>query len=243
MTTPSILIVEDEQIVAAGLKKRLQEFGYAVPAMATSGPEAIELAGRIQPDLVLMDIRLEGQMDGIEAAGQIRSRFRLPIVYLTAYSNPEVLNRAKITEPFGYILKPYQERELHVVIETALYKHRMERKLQERERWFVATLTSIGDGVVATDENGCITFMNPMAEILTGWAAGDALGLTVERVFNLVHEETRAPWKRRCARPWPKNGPCPWPITRCWWPEMPLNVPLKIALRRFSMTATPLWGA
>ncbi len=209
MTTPSILIVEDEQIVAAGLKKRLQEFGYAVPAMATSGPEAIELAGRMQPDLVLMDIRLEGQMDGIEAAGQIRSRFRLPIVYLTAYSNPEVLNRAKITEPFGYILKPYQERELHVVIETALYKHRMERKLRERERWFVATLTSIGDGVVATDETGHITFMNPMAEILTGWTAGDALGLNVERVFHLVHEETRVPMETPLRQAMAEKRPVP----------------------------------
>ena len=209
MSTPSILIVEDEQIVAAGLKKRLQEFGYQVAAMATSGQEAIELAGRIHPDLVLMDIRLEGQMDGIEAAGQIRSRFHLPIVYLTAYSNPEVLNRAKITEPFGYILKPYQERELQVVIETALYKHKMERKLRERERWFAATLTSIGDGVVATDENGQVTFMNPMAEVLTGWHADDAVGQTIEAVFHLVHEETRQPMETPLRQAMAEKRPVP----------------------------------
>ena len=131
MKNPSILVVEDEQIVAAGLQRRLQQLGYAVPALAASGIEAVELVGQISPDLVLMDIRLEGPLDGIEAAGQIRTRFHLPVVYLTAYSNPDVLDRAKVTEPFGYILKPFQERELQVVIETALYKHKMERKLQE----------------------------------------------------------------------------------------------------------------
>lgn len=193
MKIPSILVVEDEQIVAAGLRKRLQQLGYDVPGMAASGPEAIELAERYQPNLVLMDIRLEGSMDGIEAAGRIRSRFHLPVVYLTAYSNQEILDRAKVTEPFGYVLKPYQERELHVVIETALYKHQMERKLHERERLVAATLNSIGDGVVATNSEGRITFMNPVAERLTGWQSADAIGQQVESVFSLIHEETRAP--------------------------------------------------
>ena len=191
MKNPSILIVEDEQIVAAGLRKRLQELGYGVPALAATGMEAVQLAERFSPNLVLMDIRLGGEMDGIEAASQIRMRFHLPIVYLTAYSNREVLDRAKVTEPFGYILKPYQDRELQVVIETALYKHMMERKLQERERWFAATLTSIGDGVVATDRDERITFMNPVAEQLTGWNLADARGRSLKDVFVLIHEETR----------------------------------------------------
>ena len=129
-----ILVVEDERIVARSLRKQLTTLGYEVIATVPSGDEAIRQAGKHRPDLVLMDINLEGPMDGVEAAATIRQQFRLPVVYVTAYPNEEVLERAKITEPFGYILKPYEDRELHVVIEAALYKHRMERRQQEREQ-------------------------------------------------------------------------------------------------------------
>ena len=97
-------------------------------------------------------------------AHEIRQRFHLPVVYLTASSNEEILERAKLTEPHGYLLKPYEDRELHVVLEMALYKHRTERKLLERERWLTATLASIGDGVVATDAEGRVAFLNGVAE-------------------------------------------------------------------------------
>src|SRR4051812_47771740 len=137
METHRLLVVEDEQIVAMALRKRLQSLGYHVLATASSGEEAVRLASELRPSLVLMDIQLDGPMDGIEAASHVR-RHGIPVVFLTAYSNREVLERAKITEPYGYILKPYEERELHVVVETALYKHRTERALQERERWVTA---------------------------------------------------------------------------------------------------------
>ena len=113
-------------------------------------------------------------------------QFRLPVVYLTAYSSKEVVERAKTTEPFGYILKPYDERELHVVIETALYKHRMDRRRQEREQWFVATLKSIGDAVITADDQGGITYMNPSAEHLTGRAKRDVLGQPLNKALRLV---------------------------------------------------------
>ncbi|MFH1954289.1 MAG: response regulator [Pseudomonadota bacterium] len=103
-----------------------------MPAVVFSGEETIEKAAEMHPDLVLMDIRLKGEMDGIEAAEQIRARFHIPLVYLTACANGESLQRVKVSEPFGYILKPFEERELHGSIEIALYRHKMERRLKER---------------------------------------------------------------------------------------------------------------
>ncbi len=205
-----ILVVEDERIVARSLRMQLNTLGYEVVASVATGEEAIQQAGILLPDLVLMDINLEGTTDGVAAAAAIRERFQLPVVYLTAYSNKEILDRAKVTEPFGYILKPYEERELHVVIETALYKHQMERRQQERERWFVATLRSVGDAVVATDEEGLVSYMNPLAELLTGWESQDALGKALGVVVRLVHEDTKqsveAPLEQRMQDGTPSTG-------------------------------------
>ena len=127
---PQILIVEDEPIVAADLKVRLELLGCHVVGAVPSGEKAVAMAGQSRPDLVLMDIRLEGRMDGIEAAQEIRRQWRLPVVYLTAYADDTTLERAKVTEPFGYILKPFKERELKTVIEMALYKHRAEEEIR-----------------------------------------------------------------------------------------------------------------
>jgi len=130
MAKAEILVVEDESIVARDLASRLEQLDYAVTALAASGPEAIRKATETLPDLVLMDVRLRGDMDGIEAAQQIRECLSVPVVYLTAYSDENTLQRAKITEPFGYILKPFEEQGLYMTIEMALYKHRMEEELR-----------------------------------------------------------------------------------------------------------------
>jgi signal transduction histidine kinase/DNA-binding response OmpR family regulator len=128
-----ILVVEDESIVAMDIKNRLVRLGYDVPSVAYAGEEAVEKATKICPDLVLMDIMLRGEMDGIEAARLILERLDVPVVYLTAFSDEDTLQRAKITGPFGYIIKPFEDRELHVALEIALYKHRMEKNLKESE--------------------------------------------------------------------------------------------------------------
>lgn len=190
MAKAQILIVEDESIVAKDIQNTLKILGYAVSAVASSGEEAVKKAAETHPDLVLMDIVLGGDMDGVEAAAQIRARFDIPVVYLTAYADDETLQRAKITEPYGYILKPFQERELHTAIEMGLFKHKMERKLKESEQWLATTLKSIGDAVMATDSHGCVTLMNPVAEALTGWKQEDAAGNPLKEVFNIVNEET-----------------------------------------------------
>jgi PAS domain S-box-containing protein len=132
----SILIVEDEQIVAADIHSRLEALGYSVPAIAANGEEALAMAESLRPDLMLMDIVLEGPMDGVETVRQLRQRMDIPVIYLTAYTDEETVQRAKLTEPLGYILKPFDERELRFTIEVALHKHGIERGLREREEQF-----------------------------------------------------------------------------------------------------------
>ena len=124
----NILVVEDERIVAEDIQGSLKKIGYAVIDIVSSGAEAIELAGRLNPDLILMDIVLRGKISGIETAEKIRTLYDLPVVYLTAYADESTLERAKVTEPFGYILKPFSDRELHSTIEMALYNHSMDRR-------------------------------------------------------------------------------------------------------------------
>ncbi len=126
-----ILVVEDEHIVAMGIKRMLKSLGYTVTGVASSGEDAISKAESTFPDVVLMDIMLKGDMDGVEAAREIRERFDVPVVYLTAYSDNKILERAKKTEPFGYIVKPFDEKDLHSSIEIALHRHRKEKETTE----------------------------------------------------------------------------------------------------------------
>ena len=151
------------------------------------------MACSLKPQVVLMDIRLHGPMDGIEAAEAVRRRYDVPVIYLTAHSDPATLERAKISEPFGYILKPFEERELATAIEMALYKHKSERHMREQSEWLRVTLTSIGDAVITCDTDGRVTFLNPVAEALTGWKSDDARELPIQRVFLLVNEDTHQP--------------------------------------------------
>jgi PAS domain S-box-containing protein len=191
MKTARIMVAEDEGLVAKDIETTLQSLGYLVPYVASNANEAIAKAEETRPDLILMDIVMPGEKDGVEAAKEIKNRFRIPVIYLTAYADDETLQRAKITEPFGYILKPFEKRELYTQIEMALYKHALERKLKESEEWFSTTLRSIGDAVIATDKKGIIKFLNPVAEALTGWKKSEVLGKELSHIFKIVDEETR----------------------------------------------------
>ena len=183
MSAVNILVVEDERIVALEIKDTLTHLGYHVVASTSTGEEAVELAESHRPSLVLMDIHLKGEMDGIEAAEQIWGGFQIPVIYLTANADEETLQRAKITEPYGYLIKPFEERELHTTIEMALYRARMERKLEAHRQYLETVLLSIGDAVVVIDKEAKVTFFNPMAELLTGWPADKAVGSPFESVF------------------------------------------------------------
>jgi PAS domain S-box-containing protein len=180
-----ILLVEDEGIIAEDLQTSLEEMGYDIVGIAATGEEAVKKAVKTKPDLVLMDIVLRGEMDGIEAADRIRETVNCPVIYLTAYADDKILERAKSTEPFGYLIKPIQDRELYSNIEMAIFKHEMDAKLRESEAWFSVTFNSIGDAVIASDEAGLVKFMNPVAESVTGWKQSDALGKPLQKVFNL----------------------------------------------------------
>ncbi|HBB32251.1 MAG TPA: hybrid sensor histidine kinase/response regulator [Cyanobacteria bacterium UBA8803] len=191
MARAKILIVEDERIVALSIQTRLEALGYSVTANVGSADAALESIAQNPPDLVLMDIQLKGSVDGIEAANQIRYLFQLPVVYLTAYNNDDTIDRAKLTQPYGYLLKPFESRELCTTIEVAIYKHQMEQQLQQREQWLATTLKSIGDAVIATDPQQLITFMNPVAEALLGCQQAEVLGHDLSDVFHTIHENAR----------------------------------------------------
>ncbi|MDB9336691.1 hybrid sensor histidine kinase/response regulator [Nodularia spumigena] len=190
MKITKIVIVEDEAIVAKDLRNRLQKFGYIVPAMAASGQEAINKSLELCPDLVLMDIRLKGEIDGIQAANEIHKHLDIPIIYLTAYADNKTLERAKITEPFGYLLKPFKQRELQINIEIALTKHKLEKQLKTHQKWVSTLLKSISDGVISSDFEELVTFMNPVAETLTGWKQEEACGRNLSEVFKIANGET-----------------------------------------------------
>jgi PAS domain S-box-containing protein len=183
-----ILVVEDELIIAKGIEKRLKVLGYAVTDTVPSGEEAVAQALETLPDLILMDINLQGGMDGVTAAEQIRSRVDIPIIFLTAYADSTTLARAKISEPFGYIVKPFQDITLTSAIEMALYKHRMESRLRRSEQRLSTTLKSIGDGVIATDRKGAVSFVNTVAENLTGWPHEEAVGRYLQEVFRCLEQ-------------------------------------------------------
>ena len=185
VTAHSVLIVEDERIVAKDLQQTLVGMGYDAYAIAASADEAIARATERCPDVVLMDIRIKGQRDGIEAAEILRREFGVPVIYLTAHSDDATIERAKRTEPHGYLLKPVKSAELRSVIEVSIYKHGMERRLRERERWYSTTLLSIADAVISVDLAANVTFMNPAAESLTGFTAADALGRPARDIVRL----------------------------------------------------------
>ncbi|MCU7490340.1 MAG: PAS domain S-box protein [Ignavibacteria bacterium] len=190
MAKAKIFIVEDESIVALDLKYSLESLGYQVCGIESTAEDGVKKILEAKPQLVLMDIGLEGVTDGITAAAEIKSKLDIPLIYLTANSDEATLNRAKITEPFGYVLKPFDERDLQTTIEMALYKYDAESRLKSNERWFSTTLKSIGDAVITTDLLGKVTFMNVIAEELTGFRLSEALGRPLEEVFHIFNENT-----------------------------------------------------
>ena len=194
-----ILIVEDEVIVAWDIKETLEKLGHTVIDPVVSGAEALGSAVNDSPDLVLMDIRLEGDIDGITAGDEIYQQLKIPIVYLTAHADEFTLARATRTNPFGYIIKPFQSQSLQSTIEVALQRHQVEVAAQNTQACLTNTLNSIGCGIITTDRQGLVTQINPVATALTGYNETAALGQYIGQVFRLIEQ--------RIPRPIRFNGP------------------------------------
>jgi len=193
-----ILIVEDERITAEDLRETLTDLGYTVTASVSSGADAIAQAGENAPDLALMDVRIQGSMDGTETARVLRARFNIPVIYLTAHADSSTVARAKDAEPLGYITKPFQEAALHASIEIALHKHREELKSRGKEDLLAATLRAISEGVVSVDKAETIRLFNPAVEAWTGRPAHEVVGRPVSEVLQAVSAGTGEP----LALPW-----------------------------------------
>jgi PAS domain S-box-containing protein len=186
-----VLVVEDEGLIARDIAGRLEALGHEVVGIASTAEEALEQAAAAE--IVLMDIQIDGPTDGVNAAAQIRERYHIPVVFLTAHTDRATLDRAKLTEPFGYIVKPLAHASLHTSLEIAVYKHRMERQVEEREAWLRATLSSVAEGVIVTDVGGCVLMMNHAAETLTGWIQPKAQGQPISKVMPLIDPDSGAP--------------------------------------------------
>jgi len=176
MVPARILVVEDETIVARDIQQSLTRLGYDVPTTATSGEEAIRKTKEIHPDLILMDIVLRGQMDGVETVRQINRQFDVPVIFLTAYADDSTLERARTTSPAGYMLKPFHPNELRPAIELALHRAQIDRHLKESLRWLVTTVRCMSDAMITTNRCGRLTYLSPAAEALTGWLQQDVMG-------------------------------------------------------------------
>ncbi len=179
MPKANILIVEDEAVVAADLAGKLERAGYRSVGIACDGEDAVETAKALVPDLVLMDIRLAGPIDGIKTAERIQAFRNIPIVYLTAHSDMATLRRAAATEPFGYILKPFEERDVTTQIEIALFKHQAERRLRESEERYRKLVETAMDSIITFDHAGLILSCNAATEHMFGYRIEEMVGRNI----------------------------------------------------------------
>jgi two-component system, cell cycle sensor histidine kinase and response regulator CckA len=186
VSSASVLIVEDESLVAEEIGLRIRQLGYDVCGVVDNAEDACSYVRAMQPDLALMDIQIKGSLSGIDLARRFRHEFDIPVVYLTAHADAATLKEATDTEPFGYLIKPFDKRVLAATLETALRRRSAETKLARTEKFLATTLTSIGDAVIATDGKYRVTFINPVAARLCGCSQAEALGKPVTDVFRVT---------------------------------------------------------
>lgn len=189
---PRILIVEDESIVALDLDNTLTDLGYDVVGRASTADDAVTMAIETKPDIVLMDIMLRGDKNGIVAAHEIRKQIDIPIIYLTAYTDPPIINDAIHTAPYAYLVKPFQGRQIMAAIEMTMYRSKIDLQLRDTRKWLSTTLRSISEAAIAVDIKGQIMYMNHHAEDLTGWNYTTATdNITIDKVFDLIDQTTQ----------------------------------------------------
>ena len=181
----NVLIVEDEALVAMEMQERITHLGYNVSAVVDTAESAVQLALARKPDLIMMDIRLKGAMDGIEAAALIQKSASVPVIFLTAYSGVEYLERAKITEPYGYLLKPVHEEQLESAIKMTMHRHAMDTRRKMGMRVLSAALGALPGGIVVTDPSLTVKYINRKTEELTGATSKSAVGNPISELLRL----------------------------------------------------------
>lgn len=189
MDKVKILVVEDESIVAKDIQATLIRLGYDVPGVASSAQSAFAKLEEFNPDLVFLDIRLKGDLDGIHIAEHIKKTYDIPVIFLTSYVDKNTLDRAKVTEPYGYLVKPFNENDLHTTIETALYKFKKDKEVRQNEQRFANALQNLDDAILITDNECRVTFLNPRAETITGYGNDSGQGVNVFKILKIENEE------------------------------------------------------
>jgi len=228
MAGERILVVEDETQVSDLIQRYLEKAGYSVVACLATGDAAVQEAERLRPDLALMDIHLPGKLDGVAAAEWLHERLSIPVVFLTGMADDATLLRSRGAEAFGYVLKPFGPEDLKASIELALNKNTVENELRRFEHWFSAAIKSIADAVMTTDASGLITFLNPVAEALTGWPGREALARKLDEVFQVLDEQELATIEN--------------PIPRVIAEDRVISLPARVALRARNKGKIPVEG-
>ncbi len=228
MAKERILIVEDESLVAMDMETQLQDRGYEVVGLASSGEEAISKALSARPHVIIMDIMLNSKMDGIQAAKEIRKHMDCPVIFLTAYADEKILNRAKATEPGGYIVKPYVEESLHATIQMALSRVPREQQLKKESKWFSEGFNVIDYGIIITDPNNRISFMNKAAMQLVHCENQPVSGKTVSDVFQILSPDTHTAMDPPCIQATQRKKPAS--ISKCFLTNTSLPKPIQISI-------------
>ena len=196
MAALKIMIVEDEIIVAKDIQRILKKLGYEAFDPFANGKKALDAVEKLNPDIILLDINLKSsEIDGIQVGEQIHQTYQIPFIYLTAFSDKTTLERAKLTEPYGYIIKPFEEDDIRTAIEIAFYKYTKDLEMQNKGNRFAAALDSLEVAVIITDSNEKVIFMNKMAETLTGCLKQEALGKDISIAMKNCTQDTRNVFK------------------------------------------------
>jgi len=188
-----VMLVENEIVSAKSLEKMLLKLGYDIVSVVKSGEDVLEYVNNIHPDIILMDIELEGKIDGIEATAQVQAEVDIPVIYITSFDDELTLQRALITSPYNYLSKPVSDKMLGNAIEIAIHRHKIEKSFKERDKWLEIISNIIDEAILITDKNGVIIYMNPKAEELTGWDNEEALGNVYSDILDIKTDYTDKP--------------------------------------------------
>ena len=189
MSKTRILVVEDESIVAKDIQRTLEKLGYDVPATASSAAAAYEKLEELEPDLVFLDVKLKGEQDGVHIAEHIKDRYDIPVIFLTSFVDQDTIDRAKVTEPYGYLVKPFNEGDLKTTVEMALFKFSKDRELRLSEQRLSNALGKIENAVFVTDQDLRLNYINEKALAICGGLSGmDSIGLDVYSLIGIEKE-------------------------------------------------------